>query len=79
MDCDLNTESFFNIAAGVRNSRNLRFLDLTRNRVANEKIAEYVSSILQSLGLMGLRMRHCDIKDKYGAIIFQGLRKSKYL
>ena len=35
--------------------------------------------MLQGASLRTLRMRHCDIKDHLGAIIFKGLRKSKQL
>lgn len=79
VDCDLSPESYMNIANGVKNSRVIRFIDLTRNRIASDQVAKYVSNMLQSSSLIALRMRHCDIKDKLGEIIFSGLHTSRSL
>ena len=40
------------------------------------KVAESLSSMLQGGTLTHLKMRHCDIKDHLGAIIFNGLQKT---
>ena len=79
MDCDLTQESYLNIAQGVRYNHSLFSIDLTRNRVSSTRVAEGLSLMLQGASLRSLRMRHCDIKDRLGAIIFKSLRKNKLL
>lgn len=79
VDCDLSQDSFANICQGVKYSKSLRSLDLTRNRVVNEKIADNISIMLQGANIYELKMRHCDIKDHLGSLIFKNLRKNKYI
>ena len=40
------------------------------------KVAENLSLMLQGGALTHLKMRHCDIKDNLGAVIFSGLQKT---
>lgn len=79
VECDLSEGSYFNITNGVRYNRSLKFVDLSRNRVSCDKIAQNVSLMLQGGTLTALRMRYCDIKDNFGAIIFNGLQRSHFI
>ncbi len=79
VDCDLTQVSYMNISMGIKHSRSLEEVDLTRNRVMNEKVAEHLSSMLESCLLKSIKMRHCDIKDKLGSIILTGLHKNRYI
>lgn len=63
VDCDLNQTSFLNISQGIKHSRSLETVDLTRNRVTSYKVAECLSVMLQSCLLKSIKMRHCDISD----------------
>jgi hypothetical protein len=77
VDCSLIQPGFLNIAHGVRHSRSLEQLDLSWNRISNEKVADYLAHMLQGSTLKEVRMRHCDIKDSLGHIIFRNIRKNK--
>ena len=39
VECDLGGESYVQIAGGIRNNRSLKFVDLSRNRVNNTRVA----------------------------------------
>ena len=76
VECDFSTESYINIANGLKGSNNIKFADLSRNRVIHEKVALSLSEMLQGGSLTHLKMRHCDIEDHMGALIFNNLRKT---
>jgi Ran GTPase-activating protein (RanGAP) involved in mRNA processing and transport len=77
--CDLSQGGFLNIAHGIKHNRSLEVLNLSWNRVLNEKVADYICHMLQGCGLKEVRLRHCDIKDRLGHIIFHNIRKNKTL
>lgn len=76
VECDLTIDSYLNISAGVRGSSSIKKVDLSRNRVVYDKVAEALSKMLQGSVLTHLKMRHCDIKDNFGALIFKNMSKS---
>jgi hypothetical protein len=59
VDCDLCHTSFINITHGVKHSRSLESVDLSRNKVPNEKIAESIAHMLQGCTLKEVKMKHC--------------------
>jgi Ran GTPase-activating protein (RanGAP) involved in mRNA processing and transport len=77
IDCDLTQVSYLNIAQGIKHSRSLESADLSRNRVMNVRVAESISNMLQGCLLKSIKMRHCDINDHLGQIIFTNIRKNK--
>jgi hypothetical protein len=77
VDCDFTSESYVNILNGIKNNRSLKFVDLTRNRVMNERVAEHISQMLQYASVTSIKMRNCDIKDHLGKLLFKNLRKNK--
>lgn len=76
VECDLTIDSYLNLTAGVRGSNSLKKVDFSRNRIVYEKIAEALSKMIQGGSLTHLKMRHCDIKDHLGALIFKDINKS---
>lgn len=79
VDCDFTPESYTNVLNGVKNNRSLRFVDLTRNRVTSERVAQHVSQMLQSTSASHIKLRNCDLKDHLGPILFLNLRRNKSL
>lgn len=77
MDCDLSQASYVHVAHGIKHSRSLESVDLTRNRVMNEKVAESISHMLQGCSIKSIKLRHCDIKDELGKVIFRNIHKNK--
>lgn len=43
------------------------------------KVAEDISAMMQGCLLKSIKMRHCDIKDHLGQIIFHNIRRNKYI
>lgn len=39
VECDLNHDSYPNVTNGIKFNKSLKYVDLSRNRVTNEKIA----------------------------------------
>ena len=79
VECDLSLDSFQHVANGVRFNRSLKWLDLSRNRVVYDKVAEMLSLMLQGGTVTHLKMRHCDIKDNLGSLIFANIHKGKFI
>jgi len=77
VDCDFTTDSYMNILNGVKNNKSLRFVDLSRNRIVSQDVAECASVFFQLCSVAHVKMRHCDIKDALGKVIFKNLHRNK--
>lgn len=59
VNCDFSQMGFHNIAHGVKHCKTLEWLDLSYNKVHNEKTAESLAHMIQGGALKELKMRHC--------------------
>ena len=59
VDCQLSQQSYNNILNGVKHSKTIEIMDLSHNKVPNERIAECIANTFQTGTLKDIKMRYC--------------------